>query len=129
MEVLRLGVELELWQLAYATETRQPSHGCDLHHSSWQCQILNPLREARDRTGNLMAPSQIRFHCAKMGTPIHFQFNPQERTVARQPTCAILVFNLSTWYPQTCCGTRILSVLHAHLWTLERPLVVVICVP
>ena len=94
------------------------------------CQILNPLREARDRTGNLVVPSQIRFHCAKMGTPIHFQFNPQERTVARQPTCAILVFNLSTWYPQTCCGTRILSVLHAHhLWTLERPLVVVICVP
>ena len=28
-----------------------------LHHSSWQRQILNPLREARDRTCNLMAPS------------------------------------------------------------------------
>ena len=33
---------------------------CNLHHSSLQCQILNPLREARDRTRNLMVPSQIR---------------------------------------------------------------------
>ena len=27
-----------------------PSHACDLHHSSWQRRILNPLNEARDRT-------------------------------------------------------------------------------
>ena len=27
-----------------------------LHHSSCQHQILNPLREARDRTRNLMVP-------------------------------------------------------------------------
>ena len=33
-------------------------------------QILNPLSEARDQTCNLMVPSQIRFHCAMMGTPI-----------------------------------------------------------
>ena len=32
--------------------------------------ILNPLNEARDRTRNLMVPSQIRFHRAMMGTPI-----------------------------------------------------------
>ena len=32
---------------------------CDLHHSSQQCWILNPLSKARDRTRNLMAPSQI----------------------------------------------------------------------
>ena len=31
----------------------------DLHHSSWQLQILNPLSKARDRTQNLMVPSQI----------------------------------------------------------------------
>ena len=30
-----------------------------LHHSSWQCQILNPLSEARDRTRVLMNTSQI----------------------------------------------------------------------
>ena len=44
----------------------------DLHHSSGQHQILNPLSEARDRTPNLMIPSQIRFRCAMMGTPILF---------------------------------------------------------
>uniref|UniRef100_A0A8D1VUY0 Myosin light chain 1/3, skeletal muscle isoform n=1 Tax=Sus scrofa TaxID=9823 RepID=A0A8D1VUY0_PIG len=31
-----------------------PSHICNLHHSSGQCQILNPLSEARDQTHNLM---------------------------------------------------------------------------
>jgi len=52
MEVPRLGVESELQLLAYttATATPGPSHICDLHYSSWQHQILNPLREARDRT-------------------------------------------------------------------------------
>ena len=30
---------------------------CNLHHSSWQCWIPNPLSEARDRTHNLMVPS------------------------------------------------------------------------
>ena len=40
---------------------------CDLHHSSQQCRILNPLSETRDQTQNLMVPSWIHFHCAMMG--------------------------------------------------------------
>ena len=43
-----------------------------LRHSSWQCQILNPLSEARNRTCNLRVPSRIRFCCATMGTPSFF---------------------------------------------------------
>ena len=31
-----------------ATATRDPSHVCDPHLSSWQCRILIPLSEARD---------------------------------------------------------------------------------
>ena len=56
MEVPRLGVHLELQLLAYttATATLDPSHVYNLHHSSWQRQILNPLSEARDQTRNLM---------------------------------------------------------------------------
>ena len=33
-----------------ATAMRYPSHICDLHHSSWQRLIPNPLSEARDGT-------------------------------------------------------------------------------
>ena len=44
---------------ARATTTGHPSHICNLHHSSWQHWILNPLSEARDRTRNLMVPSRI----------------------------------------------------------------------
>ena len=52
MEVPGLGVESELQLLAYttATATPDPSRIFDLHQSSWQCWILNPLSEARDRT-------------------------------------------------------------------------------
>uniref|UniRef100_A0A8D1BK53 2'-phosphotransferase n=2 Tax=Sus scrofa TaxID=9823 RepID=A0A8D1BK53_PIG len=62
MEVPRLGVESELEPPAYAraTATRDPSRICNLHHSSRQCQIVNPLSKARDRTRNLMVPSRIR---------------------------------------------------------------------
>ena len=50
MEVPGLGVELEVQLLAYATATAtpDPSHVYDLHQSSRQRRILNPLREARD---------------------------------------------------------------------------------
>ena len=61
MEVPRLGVESELLPLVYAraTATWDPSGVCDLRHSSWQLQILNPLSKARDGTHNLMIPSWI----------------------------------------------------------------------
>ena len=64
MEVPRLGVELELQLLAYtiATVMWDLSHVCDLHHSSRQRQILNPLSEARDRTRILMDPSRVCYH-------------------------------------------------------------------
>ena len=52
MEVSRLGVELELQLLAYTTVTamQDPSHVYELHHSSQQHRILNPLSRARDQT-------------------------------------------------------------------------------
>ena len=62
MEVPRLGVQSELQPPAYtrATATRDPSRVCNLHHSSRQRRILNPLSKGRDRTRNLMVPSRIR---------------------------------------------------------------------
>jgi len=52
MEVPRLAVELELQPLAYSTATAMQGPGCicDLHRASQQCQILNPLSEAKDWT-------------------------------------------------------------------------------
>ena len=49
------------------TTTPDPSHICDLHQSSQQRWILNPL--ARDGTCNLVDTSQIHFHWARTGTP------------------------------------------------------------
>ena len=60
MEVHRLGVKLELLAYARATKMQDPSHVCDLHHSSQQPWILKPLSEARDQTFILMDASQIR---------------------------------------------------------------------
>ena len=52
MDVPKLGAESQLQLPAYATATatQDPSCTCDLCHSLWQCQILNPLSEARDQT-------------------------------------------------------------------------------
>ena len=63
MELPRLGVESELQLPASTTAIAvpDPSHICDLHHSSWQRRILNPLSEAKDRTRILMDTSQIIF--------------------------------------------------------------------
>ena len=62
--------ELKLPTYTAATATQDLSHVSNLHHSSWQYRILKPLIESRDRTQNLMVPSQICFHCAIMGTPM-----------------------------------------------------------
>ena len=50
LKVPRLGIKSELEPSAYATATatRHPSCICHLHHSSWQCRILNPLSKVRD---------------------------------------------------------------------------------
>ena len=50
IDVPRLGVELEIQLPAYATATatRDPGCICDLHHSSGQCWVLNPLSKAKD---------------------------------------------------------------------------------
>ena len=66
MEVPRLVVKLEIQLPAYATATatQDPSHVCDLYHSSQPHWILNPLSEARDQTHDITVISQIPFCCA-----------------------------------------------------------------
>jgi len=74
MEVPKLGVESELQLLASATATAtwDSSHVCDLHHSSRQLQILNPLSEARDGTCLPLGTSLICFLPTTVGIPFIF---------------------------------------------------------
>ena len=69
MKLPRVGVQSELPLPAYATATLDLIHVCNLHHSSWQRQIVNPLSEARDWTRVLMYTSQIYFCWATTETP------------------------------------------------------------
>ena len=63
MQVPRLGLKLELQLPAYTTAiaTWDPSLVCNLYCSSRERQIPNPLREASDRTCNLMDTSWVGF--------------------------------------------------------------------
>ena len=60
----RLRVVSELYLLAYAiaTVTPDPSHVYDLHSSSWQHWILNPVREDRDQTCVLMDTRWVHYY-------------------------------------------------------------------
>ena len=55
----RARVKSELQLPVYTTATQDLSCIYDLHHSSQQHQILNPLSEARDQARNLMVTSWI----------------------------------------------------------------------
>jgi len=76
MEVPRLGVESELQLPAYtaATAARGLSFVCDLHCSSWQPRIPDPLSEARDRMHILMDTGRVHFHLNTTGTPSLLKF-------------------------------------------------------
>ena len=80
MEVPRLGVESELQLPAYTTAiaTQDPSHLCDLHHSSQQRRILNPLSKTRDWTCILMDTSQVHYRWATTETPNFMKFKPKD---------------------------------------------------
>ena len=67
MEVSRLGVNSELQLPAYTTATATWGQAAsDLHHSSRQHKIHNPLSGARDGTHILMDPSQVVIFRVKM---------------------------------------------------------------
>ena len=72
-ESTKTGQILPWYQVALAAGDERavwdPSCICDLHHSSWQCWVPDPLSKARDQTCILMVTSQIHFCCATRGTP------------------------------------------------------------
>ena len=69
-----------------------------LHHSSQQCQILNPLIEARDRTRNLMVSSRIHFHCAMAGTSqLAFLKKRCQAAVAAAAAAAVVIITANIY--------------------------------
>ena len=65
----RIKLELQLQAYTTSTATWYLSCVCDLLHGLQQCQILNPLSVARDRTCILMGPFGFLTCWAIMGTP------------------------------------------------------------
>ena len=76
MEFPRLGVESELHLLARTTETWDLSHG--YHHSSWQLQVLNPLRPGIEPATSWI---QVRFITTELQQelPTEHYFYPKTR--------------------------------------------------
>ena len=65
-------MELHLPVYATVTATLDPSHICNLYHSSWQHQILNMVKEAGYWSRILMDTSWVGFRWATAGTPRKF---------------------------------------------------------
>ena len=71
MQFPRLGVESELQLPDYATAiaTQDSSHICNLHHSSQQCRIPNPVSKVRELICIPMDICWVCHHWATTGTP------------------------------------------------------------
>ena len=66
------GSQPQLPASATATATWDLSLVCDLYHSTWQHQILDPPSEARNWTLILMDTSWVHLRYFTMGTPTNF---------------------------------------------------------
>ena len=80
---------------------RDQSHFCDLHHSSGQHRIPNPLSKVRDRTYNLMVPNWICWPLNHDGNSI----NPHP--YGYQPGLLLLIHNGNS--PPLPCSHPLLS--------------------
>ena len=87
--------------LIRARAMRDPSHFCDLHHSSRQCWILNPLSKARDQTRNLVVTS-----LPKIGLSEKLWCQFQQTTEWLEPNLQLEVYlrvfsissSIATWF-------------------------------
>ena len=132
VEVPRLGAESKQQLSAYATATAtpNPSQVCDLHHSSWQRQILNPLNKARDWTRILMDASWVCERLTHEGNSLK-QFKKKRKEKKRnltlkqhkmQISSSILMYTLA-YLMHTCWAHLMcpaLSLVQGRSWTRPR---------
>ena len=122
MEVPRLGVKSVLQLPAYATATAMEDLSliCNLHHSSQQLRILNPLSKARDWTHILMDTSWICSRWATTGPPVlyfYMKFYIQK---------AFLTIHLIKWirtnlFPHIPTSSAIQSfIAHIKFWLYTK---------
>ena len=94
----------------------------NLHHSSQQCWMLNPLSEARDRTCVLMGASQIHFHWATMGTPVPYSYKMRWWMLDTASCWLISIYWVSTVLQVTSLVLDLPSLRHSpSLGSQPRP--------
>ena len=133
MEVLGPGVELELQLLTYTTATAvpDPSCICDLCHSLWQCQILNPLSGARDWVRIFIDTSQFLSWWATTVPTLFFTlaFQAVQLILSLTSLLYLLFFFLfkatavaygNSW-PRGQIGTAAACLWHSHSNTASKP--------
>ena len=101
----------------YARATAMPdqSHVCDLHHSSQQHWILNPLSKARDQTQDLMDTRWVHYHRATTGTPFWWVF------WWPNPPCLIRHLCFFKWNSSslpTAFIHQLVPLIHPHLFPI-----------
>ena len=120
VEDLRLGVELELQLPACVTaRARQdPSRICNLHHSSRQGRILNPLSKARDWTHILKDPGQVCSLLSHERELLEIFFSDRETIWGR--TWGRGEMHITMWLLKTIKALLCLIVLPFILLTLQE---------
>ena len=93
-------------------QTPQPQQRCQLHHSSWQRQIHNPLKEAGDRTHILRDMSRVCYLGTTTGTP-GGQFYKQKYLTGTVGVPAVAERGLRAWHCYSCytghnCGSDLI---------------------
>ena len=99
MQVPKLGVKLKLQLPAYTTATATPYPSCifDLCCSLQQCQILNPLCEARDWICILVNTSQVLNPLSQKGNSLMAIFSVMFGFLLLLCMCLLQMFGL--WLP------------------------------
>ena len=97
MEVPGLEIESELQLLAYATTTATQDLSCvfDLHHSSRQRWILNPLSKARIEPATLWFLVRFVNHCTTTGTPIVLFLKTNNQPHKKHDPTLVILFYFS----------------------------------
>ena len=119
MEVPSLGVKSgpQLLACATATATVDLSDIFDLHHSSWQCRILDPPSKAKDGTRILMGTSRVCYLLSHNGNSSLSCFNSLVLAMGLTLTCLPSVPQIG----QDCLTSTpfyFLLLFHRHTSTL-----------